>query len=42
MTLGELLKIVHYDWIGLYLNGDFIGNYKKSDTDGYDYIAKKE
>lgn len=43
MTLGELLKIVHYDWIGLYCDGDFIANCKKSDTDtdGYDYVSKK-
>lgn len=41
MTLGELLKIVNYDWIGLYCDGDFISNCKKSDTDGYDHVAKK-
>lgn len=41
MTLGELLKIVHYDWIGLYCDGDFIVNCKKSDTGSYDYVAGK-
>jgi len=41
MTLGELLKIVHYDWIGLYCNGDFICNCKRSDTESYDYVTRK-
>ena len=41
MTLGELLKIVHYDWVGLFCDGDFICNCKKSDTEGYDCVARK-
>ena len=42
MTLGELVNsgIVHYDWIALYRDGDFIGNYKVSVTDGFDYVTK--